>query len=59
MGMLATIGGIFAIAAEQGERSTFFRIVGSVLENVLAMDLLSGHTPPEDFVVAAAARVAL
>jgi len=46
MGMLAAIGGIIAIAAKQSERSTFFTIVGSVLENVLAMDLLSGHAAP-------------
>ena len=59
MRMLTAIGGIIANAAKQSERSTFFTIVGSVLENVLAMDLLSGHTLPKDFVVAAAARVAL
>jgi hypothetical protein len=46
MGMLAAIGGIIAIAAEQSGRSTFFTIVASVLENVLAMDLLSWHAAP-------------
>ena len=47
MGMLAAIGGIIAIAAEQSGRSTFFTIVASVLENVLAMDLLSWHAAPK------------
>lgn len=49
MGMLATIGGIIAISAKQSERSTFCTIVGPVLENVPAMDLLCGHAPPKDF----------